>query len=44
MLLAGTTIALLLMIAGAVGLLYAIGGEELPSVLTGGVAAVQKKD
>ncbi|ETW80696.1 hypothetical protein HETIRDRAFT_61776 [Heterobasidion irregulare TC 32-1] len=43
-LLAGTTVALLLMIAGSVGLLYSIGGQELPTVLTGGIAGGQKRE
>ncbi|KAJ7049923.1 hypothetical protein C8F01DRAFT_1378051 [Mycena amicta] len=41
-LLAGTTIVLILVIAMSVGLLYGVGNIELPSVLLGG--AVHKKD
>ncbi|THH16016.1 hypothetical protein EW146_g4553 [Bondarzewia mesenterica] len=43
-LLAGTVVALLLLVVGSVGLLYGIGNQELPSVLTGGVTGGQKKD
>lgn len=44
-LLAGTVIALILLIGGSVALLAGIGGEELPSTLTGGVApGASKRD
>ena len=36
-LLAGTTVTLLLLVLGSVGLLSGVGGEKLPSTLTGGV-------
>ena len=36
-LLAGTTVTLLLLVFGSVALLSGIGGENLPSTLTGGV-------
>jgi hypothetical protein len=42
-LLAGTTIGLLLVIFMSVSLLYSVGGVELPSVLMGG-AVHPKKD
>ncbi|KAJ7467130.1 hypothetical protein FB451DRAFT_1137775 [Mycena latifolia] len=42
-LLAGTTIVLLLVIAGSISLLYSVGNIELPSVLMGG-AVNPKKD
>ncbi|EIN11523.1 hypothetical protein PUNSTDRAFT_118875 [Punctularia strigosozonata HHB-11173 SS5] len=41
-LIAGTTIALLLMIIGSVSLLSSIGGQELPGTLTGGVAGSKR--
>ncbi|KAF9236368.1 hypothetical protein BU15DRAFT_77081 [Melanogaster broomeanus] len=37
-LITGTVITLILLMGGSVSLLYAIGGHELPSILTGGVA------
>jgi hypothetical protein len=41
-LLAGTVIALLIFIGGSVSLLYTIGNQELPNVLTGGVAGSKR--
>ncbi|KAJ6507276.1 hypothetical protein C8R47DRAFT_1315538 [Mycena vitilis] len=41
-LLAGTTIVLLLVIAGSVSLLYTVGNIELPSVLMGGAVNAKK--
>jgi len=41
-LLVGTTVALLVIIISSVSLLYSMGGQELPSVLTGGVAPTKK--
>ncbi|KAM5533199.1 hypothetical protein V8D89_013155 [Ganoderma adspersum] len=38
-LLAGTTLTLFLLVGGSIALLSAVGGETLPSTLTGGVAA-----
>jgi len=35
--LAGTTIAITLVIALSISLLYSIGTQELPNVLTGGI-------
>ncbi|KAF7357855.1 hypothetical protein MVEN_00831700 [Mycena venus] len=42
-LLAGTTIVLLLVIAGSVSLLYTVGTGELPSVLMGGAVHAKKE-
>jgi hypothetical protein len=36
-LITGTVVTLILLMGGSVSLLYAIGGQELPSILTGGV-------
>jgi len=41
-LLAGTTIVLLLVIAGSISLLYSVGNIELPSVLMGGAVNAKK--
>ncbi|KAJ7139058.1 hypothetical protein C8R44DRAFT_605015 [Mycena epipterygia] len=41
-LLAGTTIVLLLVIAGSISLLYTVGNIELPSVLMGGAVHAKK--
>lgn len=43
-LLAGTVIALLVMVGGSIGLLYGIGSQDLPSVLTGGSAGGHKRE
>ncbi|KAL4073709.1 hypothetical protein J3A83DRAFT_2601546 [Scleroderma citrinum] len=43
-LISGIVITLLLLMGGAVSLLYAIGGQELPSILTGGVTGATRKD
>ena len=43
-LLAGTTIGLLIIIIGSVGLLYKVGETELPSTLTGTVGGGLKRD
>jgi hypothetical protein len=42
-LLAGTTVALILLIAGSISLLGAIGSERLPSTLTGGAVSGKKE-
>lgn len=41
--LAGTAIALVLLIAGSVSLLSAIGGEELPGTLVGAAGAPKRE-
>jgi hypothetical protein len=41
-LLAGTTIVLILIIAGSVSLLYTVGSVELPSVLMGSAVNAKK--
>jgi len=41
-LLAGSTIALILLIAGSISLLAGIGDEKLPSTLTGGAIGAKK--
>ena len=38
-LLAGTTVTLLLLVGGSIALLTAVGEQKLPSTLTGGVAS-----
>lgn len=43
-LLAGTVVALILLVGGSVALLSAIGSEELPSTLSGGVAGGLKRE
>lgn len=43
-LLSGIVITLLLLMGGSVSLLYAIGGQELPSILTGGIAGAARKE
>lgn len=43
-LLTGTAVVLILLVAGSVALLSAIGSNELPSTLTGGVAHGSKRD
>ncbi|OCH87859.1 hypothetical protein OBBRIDRAFT_795766 [Obba rivulosa] len=43
-LLAGTTVGLILLIGGSVALLSAMGGQELPSTLTGGVVPTTRRD
>ncbi|KAG1725417.1 uncharacterized protein EDB91DRAFT_1062235 [Suillus paluster] len=43
-LIAGTVITLILLMGGSVSLLYSIGDDELPSILTGGVASGLRKD
>lgn len=43
-LLAGTVIALILLVAGSIGLLTAVGSQELPSTLTGAVAGGHKRE
>ena len=43
-LLAGTTIGLLIVIISSVGLLYKVGETELPSTLTGTVGGGLKRD
>ena len=42
MLLAGTTLGLLVVVVGSVGLLWAMGGQALPGVLTGGAAPAKR--
>ena len=44
MLLGVTVVALILLVAGSVGLLTAVGSQELPSTLTGGVAGGSKRE
>ncbi|KAF9793205.1 hypothetical protein BJ322DRAFT_1033345 [Thelephora terrestris] len=41
-LLAGTTIGLLIIIVGSIGLLYKVGDAALPSTLTGGVGGLKR--
>ena len=43
-LLAGTTIGLLIVIFGSIGLLYTVGETALPSTLTGNVGGGLKRD
>jgi len=43
-LLAGTTIGLLIVIFGSIGLLYKVGDAALPSTLTGNVGGGLKRD
>lgn len=43
-LLAGTTVGLLIVIIGSVGLLYKVGETALPSTLSGGVGGGLKRD
>ncbi|KAG2148731.1 uncharacterized protein EDB93DRAFT_1084948 [Suillus bovinus] len=43
-LIAGTVITLILLMGGSVSLLYSIGGENLPSILTGGVASGLRRE
>ncbi|EKM54738.1 uncharacterized protein PHACADRAFT_258774 [Phanerochaete carnosa HHB-10118-sp] len=43
-LLGGTVIALILLVGGSIGLLTAVGSQELPSTLTGAVAGGHKRD
>ncbi|KAL4249044.1 Archenteron Induction-Related [Abortiporus biennis] len=43
-LLAGSAIALILLVVGSVTLLAGVGGQELPSTLTGGAVGASKKD
>ncbi|KAH7924219.1 hypothetical protein BV22DRAFT_1067197 [Leucogyrophana mollusca] len=43
-LIAGTVIALILLMGASVSLLYSIGSYQLPSILTGGVAGGVRKD
>ncbi|KAG0701277.1 hypothetical protein DFH29DRAFT_1000344 [Suillus ampliporus] len=43
-LIAGTVITLILLMGGSVSLLYSIGSDELPSILTGGVASGLRKE
>ncbi|KAG1861559.1 hypothetical protein DFJ58DRAFT_777338 [Suillus subalutaceus] len=43
-LIAGTVITLILLMGGAVSLLYSIGDDELPSILMGGVASGLRKE
>ncbi|KAG2101310.1 uncharacterized protein F5147DRAFT_616508 [Suillus discolor] len=43
-LIAGTVITLILLMGGSISLLYSIGGDELPSILTGGVASGLRKE
>ncbi|KAG2338871.1 hypothetical protein BDR05DRAFT_917802 [Suillus weaverae] len=43
-LIAGTVITLILLMGGSVSLLYSIGGDELPSILTGGVASGLRRE
>jgi len=42
-LLAGTTIFLIAIVSGGIGMLYSIGSEELPSVIGAGVSAPRAK-
>ena len=44
MLISGTVIALILLVAGSVALLTGVGSQELPSTLTGAVAGGHKRD
>ena len=41
-LLAGTTIGLLIIIVGSIGLLYKVGENALPSTLTGSVGGLKR--
>jgi len=41
-LIAGTVIGLLIIIVGSVSLLYGVGDEQLPSILTGGVGSLKR--
>ncbi|KAG1715761.1 hypothetical protein ID866_1385 [Astraeus odoratus] len=43
-LLTGTVVTLLLLMGGSVSLLYTIGSQELPSILTGGIAGAIRKE
>ncbi|KAI9571753.1 hypothetical protein HD554DRAFT_2203303 [Boletus coccyginus] len=43
-LIAGTVITLILLMGGSVSLLYAINSHELPSILTGGVSGVVRRE
>jgi len=43
-LIAGTVITLILLMGGSVSLLYSIGYDELPSILTGGVASGLRRE
>ncbi|KIJ61286.1 hypothetical protein HYDPIDRAFT_177054 [Hydnomerulius pinastri MD-312] len=43
-LITGTVVTLILLMGGSVSLLYAIGGHELPSILTGGVAGGVRRE
>jgi len=43
-LITGTVITLILLMAGSVSLLYAISSQELPSILTGGISGGVRKD
>lgn len=43
-LLGGTVIALILLVAGSVGLLTSVGSQDLPSTLTGGAAGGTKRE
>lgn len=43
-LLTGTTIALILLVAGSIALLAAVGATTLPSTLTGAVAGGAKRE
>jgi hypothetical protein len=43
-LIAGTVITLILLMGGSISLLYSIGGDELPSILTGGVASGLRRE
>ena len=41
-LLAGTTVGLLIIIVGSIGLLYKVGEAALPSTLTGNVGGLRR--
>ncbi|KAG2355493.1 hypothetical protein BDR07DRAFT_1613634 [Suillus spraguei] len=43
-LIAGTAITLILLMGGSVSLLYSVGSDELPSILTGGVASGLRRE
>lgn len=43
-LLGGTVVALILLVAGSIALLSGIGSQELPSTLTGTVSVGHKRD
>lgn len=43
-LITGTVITLILLMAGSVSLLYAINNQELPSILTGGISGGARKE